>query len=270
MNDMELMYGDNGPRGNVSDWGSNEDHVAEKVMPADAPALTEQQLIKDPAFQSYATLLYDRIYKNPTITMPDGSQGQAFQTMPEVDKEKKAKWLIKDLAFFNNNLPKMFIDYQKLKKVPLPVLKTWYEAWQMYEDTPNTLRSFRRGVGYMVSDITTFIGFNLLARPAVKGIAKWRIKKRFKDMIEKALTSPALQYSLEAPGYMGAIGHVRESVKTKADPEHKYDIKEPLGFATAGLVLGLGLGGGIQLAPYGWRAMKKLADKASKSRFPLD
>jgi hypothetical protein len=227
-----------------------------------AEPVTQEQLRARPEFIDSARTIYTGLANhNKALAEREPSRdgqppmypGNGGQGSPEPMKDPRlmsdeeiAEFGVNAAANFNWNMPRTFMDFNRLKQRPIAEARAFINMVDMYTESENTWKTTGKALRGLATDPSTYMGFTALAQGVLKGGSVPASMGFLRKMIIDAGKNTAVIGALEGGMFASTFVGMEESIRSKAE-ERDFDPTLPMMGGAAGAAFGGALGGIPQL-----------------------
>lgn len=232
---------------------------------ADIVEQPEGSQLDDPYWATASKILHD--YLSPK------SRSQNLVTMAmtgdqEMTSEDYARYGVRFISTFENNITAMAVNTAQLSSAPMPVHKAMYYLLETGDRDGILASNFGRDALNMASDpfnwvgLTTF-GIGTAGKMAGQKLTKMAFRDLLKQMVISKPTAASAALGAEGAVYAAADNLARQNVAVEAGVQDAIDQTSVAAAGATGAVLGDRLGaGGAAVLESGRRGLVKLGEGA--------
>jgi hypothetical protein len=180
---------------------------------------TEADLINYKPFQDLASQIWEhqRGGEKPRFDMEGNQVAKAPQPFIAQDR---ARWLMTQMSWFENNLTNMTLDAAAFENAPMEHVRAFATAREMYKRTETfTPRSVVEGTAAIMADPLSYIGITSGAAVAGRALTKRGVNELFQRAMRHRAASTALGVgigSTEGAAAGGIYGYNNETLLSTA------------------------------------------------------
>jgi hypothetical protein len=230
----------------------------------DIKEMPEGSQIDDPYWATASRILHD--YLSPSRMGRNRVRGVDYEMTPE----EYARYGVRFISSFDNNITAMAVNTAQLANAPMPVHKAMYYLLETGDRDGILASNFGRAALNMATDpfnwvgLATF-GIGTAGKMAGQKLTKMAFKDVLKDMVISRPTAASAALGAEGAFYGAADNLARQNVAVEAGVQTSIDPVETATAAATTGVLGERLGaGGAAAIEAGRRGAAKLGKSAAK------